>query len=446
MNVLELAQQQVQLKQACASKGGEWAGPCPKCGGKDRFRVWPAQNEGAGSWWCRGCNEGGDGIAYLRRIEGLSFGAAAAKLGVCVNKTVGRCPIPPTSKGGAKPMTSRGEGSRAQSELWQQKAEAFVLWSQEKLEGNERAMAFLKSRGISRATARRHRLGWNPGDNQKDIFRPRESWGLPEKIKEDEKAAKLWLPRGLVIPRIGGNGQVTRLRIRRPEGEPRYYVVPGSCMEYWAAPGPSRAVLVVESELDGVLMASIAGDLVTVLAIGSAQEQPDGVADEILRRASVVLVALDADSAGSKAAKRWYVTYKTTKRWPVPDGKDPGEAFAAGEDLRQWVVAGLPKGWRVGPLVGASHCKGGGGEAEEQVVSEDVAKLQALLARHPVVSIVWTDNRTRLLAPERWRADHWEGDYDKLSKLVFFSDDVANYVARGGDLGGRILRRDCGAE
>ena len=29
------------LKKVASTKGGEYAGPCPFCGGRDRFRVWP---------------------------------------------------------------------------------------------------------------------------------------------------------------------------------------------------------------------------------------------------------------------------------------------------------------------------------------------------------------------------------------------------------------------
>jgi P4 family phage/plasmid primase-like protien len=39
----------------------EWASPCPKCGGSDRFRVWP----GTGKFWCRQCEWKGDAIDFL---------------------------------------------------------------------------------------------------------------------------------------------------------------------------------------------------------------------------------------------------------------------------------------------------------------------------------------------------------------------------------------------
>jgi phage/plasmid primase-like uncharacterized protein len=44
----------VALKKVASTNGGEWAGPCPGCGGSDRFRVWPVDRGGRGSFWCRG--------------------------------------------------------------------------------------------------------------------------------------------------------------------------------------------------------------------------------------------------------------------------------------------------------------------------------------------------------------------------------------------------------
>jgi|GEM_PF-1170764 len=47
----------------------EFSGPCPACGGKDRFRIWPEENR----YWCRRCGVQGDSIQYLRDFHGLSF-------------------------------------------------------------------------------------------------------------------------------------------------------------------------------------------------------------------------------------------------------------------------------------------------------------------------------------------------------------------------------------
>ena len=80
-DLLEHIRQRVALKKVAATHGGEYAGPCPACGGEDRFRIWPEQREGQGSWWCRGCNQGGDAISYLMQMEGMDFKSAARAVG-----------------------------------------------------------------------------------------------------------------------------------------------------------------------------------------------------------------------------------------------------------------------------------------------------------------------------------------------------------------------------
>lgn len=73
-----LASHDVFLRRVASTDGGEWAGPCPHCGGRDRFRMWSEK----GRYWCRQCNRKGDAIQYLRDFRGLSFTAAKQQLGL----------------------------------------------------------------------------------------------------------------------------------------------------------------------------------------------------------------------------------------------------------------------------------------------------------------------------------------------------------------------------
>jgi hypothetical protein len=56
--------------------GKQLSGPCPACGGNDRFNVDPYRN----LWICRGCREGGDVIKLVRHLDGCSFGEAVELL------------------------------------------------------------------------------------------------------------------------------------------------------------------------------------------------------------------------------------------------------------------------------------------------------------------------------------------------------------------------------
>lgn len=54
----------------------EREGPCPKCGGRDRFSI----NTEKQVWNCRGCDKGGDVIGLVQHLDGCSFAEAVEKL------------------------------------------------------------------------------------------------------------------------------------------------------------------------------------------------------------------------------------------------------------------------------------------------------------------------------------------------------------------------------
>ena len=68
-----------QRRPVARIDGGEWCGPCPWCGGDDRFRAWPHAERG-GRWWCRRCARHGDAITLARELGGLSFTQAVQSL------------------------------------------------------------------------------------------------------------------------------------------------------------------------------------------------------------------------------------------------------------------------------------------------------------------------------------------------------------------------------
>jgi hypothetical protein len=73
----------------------------------------------------------------------------------------------------------------------------------------------------------------------------------------------------------------------------------------------------------------------------------------------VLLISLDSDLPrfnpetgtmdipGAKASRWWLSQFSHAVRLPVIGGKDPGEAFQRGEDLRSWVMAALPPYFQV---------------------------------------------------------------------------------------------------
>lgn len=348
-NLLDiLADRSLPLARVSGNKGGEYHGPCPSCGGTDRFHVWPEQGK-EGTFWCRQCDMAGDAIQFLRDVDGLSFGEACRALGR---------DLPPrpdaTTPRPARPAWQPDAAPAPPADVWRTRAQALVTWAADHLPRHPQAVSWLAERGIDAATSRRFRLGWNPGENGHDIYRPREAWGLPEKLKDNGRPTKLWIPQGLIIP-WQQDGQAVRIRIRRPEGEPKYYVLPGSSPAPLVAP-PShcaaRAWLLVESELDAILLAGVvdAAHLpVGVIGLGTSARKPDAALTGLIRDSLSILLALDFDQAGTKALDFWRREFSQAKHHPPVLGKDPGEDYAQGVPLADWIREGLPPALRLPP-------------------------------------------------------------------------------------------------
>lgn len=93
--LLELVKQDTELRRASKK---EYHGPCPWCGGHDRFVVFANEDR----YWCRGgekggagCGKKGDAIQYLRDYKGMSFQEAkiyVGKSGIYVPKPIKTTP------------------------------------------------------------------------------------------------------------------------------------------------------------------------------------------------------------------------------------------------------------------------------------------------------------------------------------------------------------------
>lgn len=61
---------------------GCWRGPCPVCGGDDRFQVWDWEAGESPHFWCRKCQIWGDAIDVYQwfLVPGESFHAAVRVL------------------------------------------------------------------------------------------------------------------------------------------------------------------------------------------------------------------------------------------------------------------------------------------------------------------------------------------------------------------------------
>ena len=325
---------------------GELCGPCPWCGGKDRFTLFTGQGaEGLGRYWCRQCGKGGDAIQFLRDLDGLSFQEAKAALGLSETpRRLCRKEAPARTQPVFTPNPVAPPG-----EVWQQRTAKIIFWATSQLRNNAEVQNWLqRERGLTLNTALGAGLGWIP----QDYYRPREAFGLSPEYKENGKPRRVWIPHGLSIPVMTDAGEFLRVkfRVEPKEGQNRPKYIPLPQAEKCTAPlvlksrSGATAWQVVESELDALLLAQEAGHLVNVVAMGSASYRPDAETWAMLQAAPRVLVSLDFDEAGNKAACQWWEAHLppgTFKLWPVPEGKDPCDSWRAGWNLAEWVEGAL---------------------------------------------------------------------------------------------------------
>lgn len=367
-----------KIKKASGSKGGEYHSPCPMCGGEDRFSVFPKQTGGAlcqkhgitGTWSCpRHCEKGGDALTWLMEIDGLSFKAACAELGIEVEaKDRPRGYRPVRSPRQARKDVFTPVRYEPPVAVWREHATKLALEAHERLLQTPPMLRYLARRGLPEGAVRAYRLGYIEAEGrQRDcIYRARAAFGLPEKRGAEGKTVRaLRIPRGITIPAWSSTGDCLRVRIRRRDvdrdlnnpKDPKFLLVPQPGQPY-SAPlllppvgvSPDLATwVVVEAEMDAMAVHHACGGKVGVLSILTVRVKPDAVAHAALARAARILMALDFDqdkadgsNPGADAWPWWEQTYPQARLWPVPEGKDPGEAVALGVDLAEWIFTGVP--------------------------------------------------------------------------------------------------------
>lgn len=327
------------IARVSSTDGGEYAGACPWCGGKDRFRVWPDEGLG-GKYWCRQCGEQGDLADYLEKKRGMT--RAEALFFARGSKSEGTEPV-------KDEMVERQNSELVDPEAWEKAARAFMGRTEVALQSSfsdrpvvditftKKRQWLLEERGLKEDAVIKNGLGYSP----RSIYADRRGWGLSEKLKND-KPVKLVIPAGLYIP-ILKDGRLVGIRIRRDEPwkNQRYGMVPGSrpvSMIY----GTGENIMIVESDLDAMLIAQEAGDLVRVVALGSAAILPNKELINEMATVPRVLLSLDRDNAGTKGMVNLVEMLPNAYACLAPGAKDITESWKKHNiDVRKVVLAGL---------------------------------------------------------------------------------------------------------
>jgi DNA primase len=346
LDLVDVIGQSVQLKRS----GRNFKGLCPFHSEKTpSFYVTPER----GTWRCFGCGEGGDVFTFVQRRDNLEFPEALRILAERAGVEVGR-PAPPDPE-------RRERRDRLHAIL-----ESAALLYRGTLgdAGGAATRAYLDRRGVSRAAIERFGLGYaEPTGRALAQHLTRAGYGLEEAVEagalgqsEDGRIYDRFRGR-VMFPIRDGEGRMIGFggRALADDQQPKYLNSPqtelfdkgGSLYALDQAKAAIRSAgraIVVEGYMDA-LIAHQHGFANVVATLGTAIT--DKHIHELRRQAPEVVLCLDADTAGMRAAVRGSdvalgSTVDESPRIPIPRSRGMG-AFYLGRRTRLRIAV-LPAG------------------------------------------------------------------------------------------------------
>lgn len=314
-----------------STRGGEYASCCPKCGGEDRFIMWPSKkmSKVEGCYWCRRCESRGDSIQFGIDFLGMEYKEAVKRCGVKESKFTNR------SVYTYKPF----ENDFRANEKWCIEMKNLIVQASNEIFNHEDIVKQLNERGLNNDVIKKYNIGYLA----ENVSLSREKVGL----LKDEGNKSIWIPNGILIPTFEKE-KVVRLKVRRSNWEekdkmPKYVAVTGS-REGMNLIGniDAETIVVLESELDAYVVHWLLKDKALVVAVGGNSKTPDSLTHDRIKKAKKVLVICDNDEGGKTMREKWSVYYSHAEFTSVPEGKDIGEAFERGFNVKQWIHEILP--------------------------------------------------------------------------------------------------------
>ena len=309
-----------------SDKDVSYNSPCPFCpGGTDRFIVWPhsPSKRCKGRFWCRRCERSGDTIDVYMKLKGI------------VDVDLGKRLFYEEYKEAPQDTFKESYRSKAlvgPTDLWREKLGNLVDMAHNAIGKQEDLLKKLEKRGLPLEAIKAYKIGYL---QMKTTFSAK-SLGYEEK-------KDIHVFPGIVIPTFEPSGKLIRIKVRRTDWRPedrlgKYLAVTGS-MGGLNLIGSRKAphVVVVESELDAYAVAHAAKDKALVIAVGSNTKNPDLATDFLVKKKDRLIVIYDNDKGGDAMLTKWKGLYSKAQGAPSPKGKDIGEAFEQGYDIKKWL-------------------------------------------------------------------------------------------------------------
>ena len=317
IDIVDLIDGYVRLKKA----GANFVACCPFHNEKTpSFSVSPGKQ----FYHCFGCGAHGTAIGFLMEYSGLSFVDAVKDLAARVSM-----PVPEDDR-----RRPGGGASRVSlSEIMAQAARYYY----EQLKRSDKAIAYLKKRGLSGEIARRFGIGYAPEawQNLGAVFENYTQTELQTAglvIKNDQGRLYDRFRDRVMFPIISQAGEVIAFGGRViGEGEPKYLNSPETPLfekgqEVFGLPQARTAlrekntVIVVEGYMDVVALAQHGiGNVVATLGTATTARH----VRKLLRQVDRIVFCFDGDAAGRKAA--WRALENTLEA--LPEQKSVGFVF-----------------------------------------------------------------------------------------------------------------------
>ncbi len=318
INLIELARMRVEL---CKEASYEWSGPCPKCGGTDRFHVQERK------FMCRRCHpEWGDGIEWLRWTNSTSFLAACRDLTegtIATGSNNVHKPIP-------KPATTAAfmwdEPKRRREAL---EAHDNLLKCTNKQ--SEIALAYLESRDIEVGTVKAFSIGY-------------AVIGLPGTWDKANRSRCYPVQVAISLPWFNKDGALQCVKYRftenhtytdvndkeRTENKTSRGSSAGKIFGWQALQGPDKrlVLIIIEGEMNALSLWQVGNQWVDVLSVGSESvidKMPTIVAELAIQYMHCIVWADKGDIANSAALAIGASSMRS------PDGMDANDLLKAGK-------------------------------------------------------------------------------------------------------------------